>query len=191
MSLRSETRSSAFKRRVEEEHGNKCVNCGSSENIEKHHIVPILLGGTNRISNIVPLCHKCHEAAHSGRHISHYQNIKNTGRKPNLDNETAYKIFDMYINGEIGNRKCNEMFGYSNGTQIIRSPQFKTYMKMRGIKSVHNIIDVVATNSPEKFTNGFRVGEIVYEDGHKEDITYKDTGANNVRYTQRKNPNQS
>ena len=41
-----------------------CQNCGSSENLEIHHIVPIVFGGTNRIGNLAALCGSCHRLAH-------------------------------------------------------------------------------------------------------------------------------
>ena len=185
MNLRKAMRNPAFKRKVIEENGTRCANCGSTEAIEYHHIVPLLLGGTNNVTNIVPLCHKCHEAAHSGRHISHYQNTKNSGRKPNMETEKAYGIFDMYVGGEIGNRRCKELFGFSNRTDIKRRSQFKAYLKEKGIRDVRNNVDIVGVNSPGKLKDGCPVGEIEYMDGRREPIYFKDTGMNAVEYKQR------
>lgn len=42
----------------------KCANCGSEENIEIHHIVPLIVGGTNKKSNLVALCQDCHAKIH-------------------------------------------------------------------------------------------------------------------------------
>ena len=47
-----------FRDEVKHWYGDICANCGSSESIEYHHIVPLALGGTNRITNFAPLCHK-------------------------------------------------------------------------------------------------------------------------------------
>lgn len=44
--------------------GCKCVNCGTTDNIQYHHIVPVGNGGANALSNVVPLCVSCHAAAH-------------------------------------------------------------------------------------------------------------------------------
>lgn len=46
-----------------------CANCGSGEYLEVHHIVPVGLGGTNNLGNLVKLCAECHGKAHgmSGR----------------------------------------------------------------------------------------------------------------------------
>lgn len=85
--------------------GKICVNCGSTESIEYHHIVPLVLGGNDTESNMVALCHQCHKAAHCGRRISHYRNTTNMGRKSKIDKEYAYPYMDKYINGEIGKLK--------------------------------------------------------------------------------------
>lgn len=41
-----------------------CANCRSGEYLEIHHIVPIALGGTNLLGNLVKLCAECHGKAH-------------------------------------------------------------------------------------------------------------------------------
>jgi 5-methylcytosine-specific restriction endonuclease McrA len=43
----------------------RCVNCGSAEHIEYHHIVPLANGGNHIFTNIVPLCYECHLKAHN------------------------------------------------------------------------------------------------------------------------------
>lgn len=42
----------------------KCSNCGSTEDLVIHHIIPVTLGGTSDISNLVCLCGVCHDKAH-------------------------------------------------------------------------------------------------------------------------------
>ena len=47
----------------------KCQYCGEpTEHI--HHLIPIIVGGDNRESNLIPLCTKCHGLIHN-------QNFKN------------------------------------------------------------------------------------------------------------------
>lgn len=41
-----------------------CYNCGSTDGLEWHHIVPLSKGGKNIVSNLVPLCSKCHSLVH-------------------------------------------------------------------------------------------------------------------------------
>lgn len=45
--------------------GNICCNCGDNRNIEFHHIVPLSLGGKDILTNIVPLCNRCHNLIHN------------------------------------------------------------------------------------------------------------------------------
>lgn len=40
----------------------KCANCGSTESLEWHHMIPQFLGGTAEPENMVCLCRGCHEA---------------------------------------------------------------------------------------------------------------------------------
>jgi hypothetical protein len=40
----------------------KCVRCGSRENLEYDHIIPISQGGSNTVRNIELLCEKCNRA---------------------------------------------------------------------------------------------------------------------------------
>jgi 5-methylcytosine-specific restriction endonuclease McrA len=47
--------------------GTTCVRCGSTEQIEYHHKRPLLYGGTNDLSNIIPLCRNCHKEAHGAK----------------------------------------------------------------------------------------------------------------------------
>lgn len=49
--------SAAVKRRD----GYECRKCGSEEDLEVHHIVPVSKGGTNSQANLITLCHRCHK----------------------------------------------------------------------------------------------------------------------------------
>ena len=50
---------------LKEKLGITCINCGTStEEVKFHHIVPIVLGGFDILTNIVPLCENCHNLVH-------------------------------------------------------------------------------------------------------------------------------
>lgn len=42
--------------------GGKCVTCGSRENLEFDHIIPVALGGANTARNIQLLCESCNRS---------------------------------------------------------------------------------------------------------------------------------
>ena len=44
--------------------GNRCVYCGSTKNLEIHHIIPLYLGGKNDLGNMEVVCKKCHLQIH-------------------------------------------------------------------------------------------------------------------------------
>lgn len=46
--------------------GIQCCNCGSKEELEYHHVVPVSLGGKDINSNMVCLCYPCHQKIHYG-----------------------------------------------------------------------------------------------------------------------------
>jgi len=166
--------------------GAVCVNCGEKDNIEYHHIVPLHLGGTNRLSNIVPLCNRCHKVAHNGRHIKEFRNGKiNGGRNSNVSDRVAFKALDKWADGQIGNRKCSEMMKIAQHT-VIASVQYKKWCAVRGYKKVRNTLDIAATNSRRPFNERLVVGQIEMPDSSIRLIYFHDTGLNdNVVYARR------
>jgi N6-L-threonylcarbamoyladenine synthase len=45
----------------------KCQHCSSSDRLQAHHIQGRSKGGTNRVSNGITLCEKCHKDLHDGK----------------------------------------------------------------------------------------------------------------------------
>lgn len=177
--------SEKFRSQVIELHGAKCVNCGSDDAIEFHHIVPIALGGTDALTNVVPLCYKCHKAAHTGRRKGEI--IKETkgsvgGRKRKCDEAVFEDAFEKYIGGRIGKTKFCELTGHKGKSFSAHFPQFDEAKERRGIKEFRNNIDIRETISAERLKDGDPVGYIEYLDGRKETMYYHDTGENDVEY---------
>lgn len=53
----------SFKSQLPEKCGTTCKCCGNTEGEMIYcHVVPLNVGGTNRFTNIVPICHKCIKA---------------------------------------------------------------------------------------------------------------------------------
>lgn len=178
--------SEKFRNQVIELHGAKCVNCGSDDAIEFHHIVPIALGGTDALTNVVPLCYKCHKAAHTGRRKGEI--IKETkgsvgGRKRKCDEAVFEDAFKKYIEGRIGKTKFCELTGRKGKSFSAHFPQFEEAKERHGIKEFRNNIDIRGTISAKRLEDGDPVGYIRYLDGREETMLYHDTGDNDVDYT--------
>ena len=43
-----------------------CEFCGSDNRLEVHHIIPLALGGSNNLGNLIVVCKKCHNKLHVG-----------------------------------------------------------------------------------------------------------------------------
>lgn len=99
-----------------EEIGMNCCNCGSTEELEYHHIVPVSLGGNNINSNIACLCYSCHEKIHYGesKHGLHSTMIKQAldvarakgkklGRPATGVPKDFIKEYNKFQSGEYGN----------------------------------------------------------------------------------------
>ena len=89
-----------------------CANCGSTDGLEIHHIVPLRRGGQNVQGNVVRLCWKCHRAAHDRKR----QKESNAGRKriPKPDNwdEIAHQI----VTNQIGVLETARHIGIGHNT---------------------------------------------------------------------------
>lgn len=51
--------------RILDFYGNKCLCCGSIENITQDHVVPLSKGGTHTFDNVQPLCGHCNSSKNS------------------------------------------------------------------------------------------------------------------------------
>jgi len=49
----------ALRNKIFNRDGNKCVLCGSQDNLQIDHIIPFSRGGTTEIKNLQTLCCKC------------------------------------------------------------------------------------------------------------------------------------
>jgi DNA-binding NarL/FixJ family response regulator len=59
----------------------RCFECGSTENIQKHHVVPKIKGGTKKI----PLCVKCHSKVHNKDFVK-FHSLAKIGRERAIKN---------------------------------------------------------------------------------------------------------
>lgn len=144
---------------LEEKLGCTCVNCGSDLDIEYHHIVPLKLGGSNRLTNIVPLCYVCHKIAHGARNIRRVCRSENGGR-PRAKIRSDYKqVIDDYLMGFIDRETCQNEFGFKGAQKFTDMAFFKDYLKEKQIVKYRNLL-----GRPKDDIHAL-ASYILYEDG--------------------------
>ena len=113
--LRTIFASATFRHAMKEQLGETCVNCFSNKDIEYHHIVPLVNGGTNNLSNIVPLCSECHYKAHD-KQYKHKSTNSGRPKKLNIEDENTLNILHKYFNLKIGKKETRELLNITNNT---------------------------------------------------------------------------
>lgn len=132
-----------------------CVNCGSREEIEMHHIVPLSMGGTNNEGNLVYLCRECHFKAHGAKLGTH---SGDRGRKRAEKPSNADMLIEKYLTGDLCGEDARKMMG------VKRQHTFKDMWFVKEYLEEHGISDVKS----HRERNGLYSTEIWYKDGRKE-----------------------
>lgn len=84
-----------IKKQIKEDANFKCRICGSSENLQVHHKIPIKNGGTNIKENLILLCKSCHQKLHQFSFKEEYKPSSNNYGKyggKNKYKQLGYKI---------------------------------------------------------------------------------------------------
>lgn len=61
----------------------RCANCGNTDRLEWHHMIPAALGGTAEPENMICLCHDCHQAV-TAYHRKLFPEIMSKRRKTEI-----------------------------------------------------------------------------------------------------------
>jgi len=89
----------------------ECSSCEYVGYLHRHHVVPKVLGGSDKASNIVSLCEDCHGLVHGLDKVSHrslqmagieaakVDDRKYLGRKPSYTQETLSLVNDLLSQG--------------------------------------------------------------------------------------------
>ena len=168
---RKEYHTPSFRDNMITELGCVCVNCGRDNSqiaVEYHHIVPLVLGGTNNLGNIVPLCNDCHKLAHGARTIRKISHAHgNVGGRPRFKPVDNYKeILDRFIRGEIGKTECQKLVGMKAG-KLNDMDFYHDYLEEKNIIHMRNLVDF----HKSKCADTDIVSYIVCNDGTRIDYT--------------------
>ena len=100
--------------------------------------MPIVYGGTNKLTNIVPICVSCHYKAHNKTNAEGIENAKKNktvGRKHSVPYEVCYPYIVDYIHGRIGKKEVKAKCGYSEKYKLDKCGYIERYTRDNNIKS--------------------------------------------------------
>ena len=140
-----------------------CLNCGCVSHIRWHHLVPLGKGGKDVLSNIVPVCYRCHLAIHSDTE-RHYSEDRVWGGRPRKIPSDYKDILHDYVFCQIGKAELMDIFGIKC-KQITLRTWFREYLDERGIESVRNNVDIIIANGNHEPLIGENTGYIKFKDG--------------------------
>lgn len=155
----------------------QCLGCGEPiDKPEWHHIVPVAVGGQDRITNIVPLCHACHSAITFMKPVQEYmregyeasKEYKTIGRKPEIP-ENSDAILEDYFRCRIPKSVAAERLGKSG--HFVESRFYIDYKKSRDIVESRNNIDL-RMSIHGRIETGENVGYVKYADGRVEKFVF-------------------
>ena len=114
-----------------EEIGLKCCNCGSTSDLQYHHIIPIAIGGKDINSNICCLCYDCHYKLH---HDGKEKKVNNYGE---LIKKGQAKAREKGVNiGQTAN-KVTVVFN-DDRVKVFDSAKYAAEYLNCGLRSVQN-----------------------------------------------------
>lgn len=169
--MKRKSLSKAEKEWLIQNRGTACFNCGSTEEIEWHHVVPLEIGGNHTLTNLVPLCKSCHMA------VTHHQLILQTagrvrrgGGRKRIIPDNYKDILSDYIHCKITKTECTSRLGLSAKNTANDASWFKEYLEEIGVKSFRNNLEIIMKKGG--LTQGKPVGNIKYTDGAIEILYY-------------------
>jgi hypothetical protein len=148
--------------------GCTCVNCGATTDIEYHHIVPLCVGGTNNLTNIAPVCYRCHKAIHGEKDYREYAAKRAAKPRKSFDNEIS-----MYVSCKIGKEALKNALEMPQKGKLSQNSYYKRYLKSHGIAKVINKMDDLIEDCDWPPEIGREIGYIFYANGEVRTIFYE------------------
>lgn len=85
----------------------RCRNCGTTENLQIHHI-KYSKWGTEKLKDLITLCSKCHFTFHKGHKLSISINVKKSNKKKKRKKSKKIKV-KTYAPPEMAILEAREM----------------------------------------------------------------------------------
>ena len=118
---------------------NFCVQCGATENLHHHHVIPKVKGGTDDQDNFITLCEKHHEMIHNIQQCDNFFELARLGRERAMARGVKFGMKPQYehLYPQIIKMYCEEWKGYGTIAKElgISRPGVASIIKRLGLKS--------------------------------------------------------
>lgn len=140
----------ALRRQRTEQLPKHCCNCDSTDDLHIHHIVPLALGGTNRISNLAVICSTCHRKSHGIYREYNHKELVMAGKKTAKDNGrwSAGRMLYGYVSGN----KKGEVLVSADEAEVVRMIYRWKYVYQLRLVEICEILTMMAINTRREST---------------------------------------
>lgn len=114
---------------------NECQNCGSKKDLDIHHIVPLSICGTNKLSNLAMLCLVCHGAIHGLDRVNS-KSLQKIGIKKAMDNGVKFGRPKIEISEEFMIIYNEWKSGFITAAEAMRELEIKPNTFYRRVKEI-------------------------------------------------------
>ncbi len=165
----------AIRDEILQNHNFQCDNCGSTENLVMHHIVPLSQGGNHVASNISLLCESCHSVVHRFVKLHEMQHARSKpGGRPRriekLPQEYIEEVFSAVIECRISIPDGAKLLDFRGHlADVDEFQEFK--LRHNIVKSRNNIACILSRKQMKRgdgLYEGREVGFAEFADGHIE-----------------------
>ena len=150
----------------------QCYICGSTQNLQLHHIIPLSNGGDNRLTNILTLCGECHGKVHNNN------GLKIAREKISEKKKAIFILIDNQKNLQYNCNGWEEVANIINQLNDLPNYQYSKIKDVKNIssKTLRSKMSKITKKYPERIesTNrGFYIKDFMYKG--KVDLIIVDT----------------
>ena len=140
----------------------KCFVCGSTNNLQLHHIIPLSNGGDNRLSNIITLCGQCHGKVHNNK------GLELARQKIAEKKKGSFILIDNQNNKEYDCAGWEEVAERIEELNSLPNYQYSRIKDTKNIssKTVRSKMSKINKNYPERIIStqrGFYIKDFMYK----------------------------
>ena len=132
---------------------NFCVQCGATENLHHHHVIPKVKGGSDVQDNFITLCEKHHESIHNIQQCDNFFELGRIGRENARRNGVKFGCKPKYehLYPQIIKMYCEEWKGTQTIANELSTPDKK--LSRSGVQHIIVKLGIIGKRKGSKPVN--------------------------------------